>query len=93
MATLWHDSDRKSLLMLQQRNPSGLIGSWIGGLALSALIFWFSKRAPAFEDLLAPIYWIVGIILVAFTLKWVRTRNPQDRRGDDRRRTSRREIE
>lgn len=79
--------------MLGQRNPSGLIGSWAGGLALGGLIFWFSKRAPAFEDLLNPVYWIIGVILVAFTIKWVRTRNSPDRRADDRRRTSRREIE
>ncbi len=79
--------------MLQGRKPSGLIGSWIGGLLLTALIYWFSKRAPAFEDLLIPVYWIIGVILVAFTVKWLRTRNSLDRRGDDRRRTSRREIE
>lgn len=79
--------------MLSQRNPAGLIGSWIGGIALSALIYWFSKRAPAFEDLLTPAYWIIGIILLAFTIKWVRSRNSPDRRGDDRRRTSRRGLE
>ncbi len=78
-------------MTLQQRNPSGLIGSWIGGAALTALIFWFSKRAPAFEDLLTPVYWIVGVILVAFTLKWFRTRKTPDRRDHDRRRASRRE--
>lgn len=76
-----------------QRNPSRLVGSWIGGLALAAVIFWFSRRAPAFEDLLNPVYWIIGIILVAATVKWFRTRNALDRRGDDRRRTSRREPE
>lgn len=75
------------------RNPSALVGSWVGGIALVALIFWFSTRAPAFEDLLKPIYWIIGIILVASTVKWFRTRNSPDRRGDDRRRTSRRELE
>jgi hypothetical protein len=79
--------------MLKGRNPAGLIGSWIGGLALVGLIYWFSKRAPAFEDLLTPIYWIIGVILVAATVRWLRTRNSPDRRGDDRRRTSRREIE
>ena len=55
--------------------------------------YWFSRRAPAFEDLLIPVYWIVGIILVAFTIKWLRTRSFKDRRGEDRRRASRREIE
>jgi hypothetical protein len=79
--------------MLQERNPSGLIGSWIGGLLLVGLTFWFSRRAPAFEDLLYPVYWIVGIILVAFTIKWLRTRSIRDRRGEDRRRAHRRETE
>lgn len=79
--------------MLQGRNPGGLIGSWIGGLLLTGLIYWLSKRAPAFEDLLIPVYWIVGVILVASTVQWLRTRNSHDRRGDDRRRTFRREIE
>ncbi len=79
--------------MLKGRNLSGLLGSWVGGLLLAAFIFWFSTRAPAFEDLLTPIYWIIGVILVAFTVKWLRTRNTEDRRGDDRRRTSRRDVE
>jgi uncharacterized membrane protein YbhN (UPF0104 family) len=79
--------------MLQGRNPRGLIGSWIGGLLLVAVTYWFAHRAPAFEDLVQPVYWIVGIILVAFTAKWARTRSRKDRRHDDRRRTSRREIE
>lgn len=78
--------------MLQGRSPNGLIGSWIGGILLGAVTYWFSRKAPAFEDLLTPVYWIIGVILVAFTIKWVRTRS-SDRRGDDRRRTSRREIE
>lgn len=60
---------------------------------LVGVTYWFSKRAPAFEDLLIPVYWIVGIILVAFTIKWLRTRSFKDRRGEDRRRASRREIE
>lgn len=79
--------------MIEGRSPRGLIGSWIGGLLLASLTFWFSRRAPAFEDLLTPIYWIIGVILVAFTLKWMRTRSVDDRRGDDRRKASRREIE
>lgn len=78
--------------MLERRNPAGLIGAWIGGLLVAGVIYWFSRRAPAFEDLLNPIYWIIGVILVAFTIKWVRTRNAQDRRGDDRRRASRRDF-
>lgn len=77
--------------MLENRNPAGLLGAWVGGLAVVGLIYWFSRRAPAFEDLLIPIYWIVGVILVAFTAKWLRTRSSLDRRGDDRRRSSRRE--
>jgi uncharacterized membrane protein YbhN (UPF0104 family) len=79
--------------MLQDRSPKGLIGSWIGGLLLGGLTYWFSRHAPAFEDLLQPVYWIIGVILIAFTAKWARTRSRVDRRGDDRRRTSRREIE
>jgi hypothetical protein len=79
--------------MLRGRNPTGLIGSWVGGLLLAGITYWFSKRAPAFEDLLTPVYWIVAIILIAFTIKWLRTRHSPDRRGDDRRRTARRDIE
>ena len=79
--------------MLQGRSPKGLIGSWIGGLLLVALTYWFARHAPAFEDLVQPVYWIVGIILVAFTAKWARTRTMRDRRQDDRRRTARRDRE
>lgn len=77
--------------MIKRRNPAGLIGTWVGGILVVGIMFWFSRRAPAFEDLLYPIYWIIGLTLVAFTIKWVRTRNAHDRRGDDRRRASRRE--
>ena len=79
--------------MIERRNPSGLIGAWAGGLLLVALTYWFSRQAPAFEELLIPVYWIIGIILAAFTIKWARTRSNHDRRAADRRRTSRREIE
>ena len=78
--------------MLEKRNARGLLGSWIGGLLLVGLTYWFSRRAPAFEDLVKPVYWIVGVILIAFTAKWMRTRS-HDRRGKDRRRASRREID
>lgn len=79
--------------MLQGRNPRGLIGAWLGGLLLVALTFWFSRRAPAFEELVQPVYWIVGVILVAFTGKWARSRKHRDRRTIDRRKSARREIE
>ena len=79
--------------MLKGRNPARLLGSWLGGILLVALVYWFSKRAPAFEDLLTPVYGIIGVILLAATIKWLRTRHSPDRRGDDRRRTSRRDIE
>lgn len=77
--------------MLTERNPGGIIGAWAGGLLLTGSMYWFSLRFPAFEDLLYPLYWIVGIILVVFTVKWLRRRRAQDRRGDDRRKSSRRD--
>lgn len=77
--------------MVNRRNLKALIGSWIGGLVLCSLVFWFSRQAPAFEDLLTPVYWIVGIILVAFTARWIRSRTNPDRRAEDRRRNARRD--
>jgi hypothetical protein len=76
--------------MLHSRNPNALIGTWIGGLLFCAIVFWFSHRAPAFEDLLTPVYWIVGIILIAYTTRWIRSRTHPDRRAEDRRRAARR---
>ena len=80
-------------MMVKRRNPAALLGWWAGAIILIGLIYWISRSAPAFEDLLTPIYWIIAIILVAATIKWFRTRSAIDRRGDDRRRTSRRDIE
>lgn len=77
--------------MLNHRKLNALAGSWIGGLVLCGLVFWFSRQAPAFEELVNPVYWIVGIILVAFTGRWVRSRTHPDRRAEDRRRNSRRD--
>jgi hypothetical protein len=48
-------------------------------------------RAPAFEDLLQPVYWISGVLLVLVTFKWVRGRKEKERREIERRQQARRE--
>jgi hypothetical protein len=54
------------------------------GLAAAGLVFWITWKLPALDDLLRPVYWIIGILLAVFTIRWFRPRVGSRRRGDRR---------
>ena len=75
-----------------RRRPGGLLWYWALGLALAGLIYGIVHTIPAFADLLAPVYWLIGIALVALTARWFRPRAAERRHGE-RRESDRRDHE
>jgi hypothetical protein len=55
------------------------------GLAFAGLLFWITFKIPALSDLLRPGYWVIAILLAAFTIRWFRPRTGSRRRGERRR--------
>ena len=54
------------------------------GLAAAGLVFWTTYKLPALDDLLRPAYWVIGILLAVFTIRWFRPRAGRRRRGERR---------
>jgi hypothetical protein len=66
------------------RRRRGLLWFWIIGIAAAGLVFWITRQIPALTELLRPLYWIIGLTLAVFTIRWFRPRTG-DRRQIDRR--------
>lgn len=73
-----------------RRRFAPLIAAWVLALIVAGLLYWIETVYPAFHEVLAPLYWIVGALIVFTTWRWVRTRGKGDRRGKDRRLRDRR---
>jgi len=73
------------------RRFAPLIAVWIVAIIIAALVYWFQRAMPAFDDVVKPVYALDGLLTLAFTWRWIRTRGKEDRRHHrDRRRTDRR---
>jgi len=68
-----------------------LIIVWGVSLLSIALIYWLEFSAPALHELLIPFYWVILALAFFLTWRWLRARSRKDRRGQDRRRTDRRD--
>lgn len=79
--------------MIYGRRPRQLLVVWGVALSLIGLLQWFEMQAPAFHEILLPVYWVVFAVAVLLTWRWLRSRSAKDRRRGDRRRTARREEE
>lgn len=77
--------------MIYGRRIRHLVTVWVITVASLALLHYFEVSAPAFHELLIPFYWIIVAVAAVLTWRWLRSRSTTDRRGRDRRRTSRRE--
>jgi membrane protein implicated in regulation of membrane protease activity len=77
--------------MIYGRRPRQLFVVWGASLGSIALIYWLEVSAPALHELLQPFYWIILAVAFYLTWRWLRARSRKDRRGDDRRRTDRRD--
>jgi hypothetical protein len=77
--------------MIYGRKPGQLLVVWGTSLTLILLFYWIETEAPALDQLLRPIYWIILAVAFFLTWRWLRSRSRKDRRGKDRRRSDRRE--
>lgn len=77
--------------MIYGRRPRQLFIVWGTSVGAIALIYWLEYSAPALHELVMPFYWIILAIATYLTWRWLRARSRKDRRGEDRRRGSRRE--
>ena len=77
--------------MIYGRRPRQLLVVWGSSLLIIGLIYWLDISAPALHDLLVPFYYVVGFLTLFLTYRWLRARSKKDRRGNDRRRSNRRD--
>jgi membrane protein implicated in regulation of membrane protease activity len=77
--------------MIYGRSPRQLFVVWSASIASIALIYWLEYSAPALHELVLPFYWIILALAFYLTWRWLRARSRKDRRGEDRRRTKRRD--
>ena len=76
--------------MIYGRRPRQLLVVWVISIGLALLIFWFETAAPVFHEIVQPFYWIVAVVAVCLTWRWLRARSTKNRRGKDRRASDRR---
>lgn len=76
--------------MIYGRRVRQLVIVWIVAVASLGLLYWFELSAPAFHELLIPFYWIIVAVAAFLSWRWQRSRSSTDRRGQDRRKSSRR---
>lgn len=76
--------------MFYGRGLRQLFVVWGVSLLLLVGLYRFELSIPAFHDMVVPVYWVVVGIAAFMTLRWLRARSRRDRRGQDRRRTERR---
>lgn len=73
-----------------RRRFAPLIAAWVLALIVAGLLYGIESIYPAFHEVLVPLYWIVGVLIILATWRWIRTRGKGDRRGKDRRLADRR---
>lgn len=73
-----------------RRRFAPLILAWAVALTAAGLLYWIETAFPAFHEVMIPLYWIIGALIILATWRWFRTRGKGDRRERDRRRADRR---
>ena len=73
-----------------RRRFAPLILAWAVALTVAGLLYWIETAFPAFHEVMIPLYWIIGALIILATWRWFRTRGKGDRRERDRRRADRR---
>ena len=77
--------------MIYGRRPRQLLVVWGFSLLLVLVIYWLETSAPVLHEIVQPFYWVVSFVALFLTWRWLRARSRKDRRGNDRRRTERRD--
>jgi hypothetical protein len=73
-----------------RRRFAPLILAWVIALTVAGLLYWIEASFPAFHEVMIPLYWIIGALIILATWRWFRTRGRGDRREKDRRHADRR---
>lgn len=76
--------------MFYGRGLRQLFVVWGVSIVLAAGLYRIELSIPALHDMIVPLYWLVLGFAAFMTLRWLRARSPEDRRGKERRRTNRR---
>lgn len=75
---------------LHGRGFFNVFGPGLGAAGAALLIYAFQRQAPAFEDVLKPVYFVIAAAFVIFTGRALRARSETRRSSGDRRRADRR---
>ena len=77
--------------MFYGRRLRQLLVVWGVSLLIVVGLFRIEVVMPALHDMIVPVYWVIAGFTAFMTLRWLRARSPEDRRGKDRRRLDRRD--
>lgn len=76
--------------MFYGRRLRQLFVVWGISLLLLVGLYRIEVVIPALHDMILPVYWVIAGFTAFMTLRWLRARSPEDRRGKDRRHADRR---
>lgn len=74
-----------------RRRFAPLIAAWVLAFIVAGLLFWIETSMPALHEVMVPLYWIIGALVILATWRWIRMRGKGDRRRNDRRLGDRRQ--
>lgn len=68
-----------------RRRFAPLIAAWVLTFIVAGLLFWTETSMSALHEVMVPLYWIIGALVILATWRWIRLRGKGDRRRNDRR--------
>jgi peptidoglycan/LPS O-acetylase OafA/YrhL len=82
----------RGLEIFHGRRLGPLVSAWIGAAIVAGIVFWIDRQQPAFHEILLPMYWLIVVMLIITTGRWLRSRQG-DRRDHERRKNFRRDTD
>ena len=73
------------------RRLGPLVGPWISSIIFAALAFYVGKTIPALREVTGLVYFMLVVLVVIVTGRWLRSRSG-DRRNSDRRKSGNPEV-
>jgi len=71
--------------LLHGRALGPLLGPWLGCLVATALVFIFEYEMPAFHEFVKVFYFVIAVVFVIATARYLRPRAKGNRRMKERR--------
>jgi hypothetical protein len=75
------------------RGLGPLLGPWLGCLIATALVFVFEYEMPAFHEFVKIFYFVIAVVFIIATARYMRPRGTGNRRTGERRVHDRRQDE